>query len=511
MAYPGIPSIGSGLLTQAGSSNGRSLNPVFEKTKSVTYHETLSDQIYAISAAPLGNATESIPRSIEVQNNGPVPIFIMIGYSSYSTDTAIVETDYLHILLTPGESFNPPVRAVISDDNDDTIMFGTKIDNAVPASVMYTAIADCYIDGAGLASGTTATTFNVDDNAGSPAAAVGFFRVGDLIRIENEILEITAIAANTGTEAQLTVKRGVHGSTAATHADDTQLRHAFFNAYHDFDKYSVAQTDFNGKFLCYNLMGQARANSGVQGIIPGSFAIKFYDSGYQSFGLSGISSVTHSGLTASRLYGINLAVDGGSVFTDLSFTTDTTDLTFGKVIELIQSALNVQFYTAGNLFEKQVYVGIENGDVVFRSASNLEGSAISLAVPTGAASEYNPFGVGRIPAIGNINTAVAAKLPDDVTYDRVTYAQIPNSGAFGYDDGNGNLVGKCRGTINYETGALDIISAPKNAQFVVTALTKSAFSGKLNESETGRINSLVEILANTPSQKWNGSVKIETW
>ena len=37
MAYPGIPSIGSGLLTQAGSSNGRSLNPVFEKTKSVTY------------------------------------------------------------------------------------------------------------------------------------------------------------------------------------------------------------------------------------------------------------------------------------------------------------------------------------------------------------------------------------------------------------------------------------------------------------------------------------------
>ena len=71
--------------------------------------------------------------------------------------------------------------------------------------------------------------------------------------------------------------------------------------------------------------------------------------------------------------------------------------------------------------------------------------------------------------------------------------------------------GKCRGTINYETGALDIISAPKNAQFVVTALTKSAFSGKLNESETGRINSLVEILANTPSQKWNGSVKIKTW
>ena len=105
MAYPGIPSIGSGLLTQAGSSNGRSLNPVFEKTKSVTYHETLSDQIYAISAAPLGNATESIPRSIEVQNNGPVPIFIMIGYSSYSTDTAIVETDYLHILLPPEVSF----------------------------------------------------------------------------------------------------------------------------------------------------------------------------------------------------------------------------------------------------------------------------------------------------------------------------------------------------------------------------------------------------------------------
>ena len=78
---------------------------------------------------------------------------------------------------------------------------------------------------------------------------------------------------------------------------------------------------------------------------------------------------------------------------------------------------------------------------------------------------------------------------------------------FGYDDGNGNLFGMCNGTINYETGAIDMRGCPPNAEFVVSALTNSAFSGRLNES----INSLTEITAVTPSQKWNGSVKVKSY
>ena len=106
------------------------------------------------------------------------------------------------------------------------------------------------LDGA-IADGT-ATTFNVDDNESSPSAAVGFFRVGDLIRVEDEIMEVTAVAANTGDEAQLTVIRGVHGSNAVSHADNLEIRLAFFNSYHDFDALSTARTDDGGNFKSTN-------------------------------------------------------------------------------------------------------------------------------------------------------------------------------------------------------------------------------------------------------------------
>ena len=69
----------------------------------------------------------------------------------------------------------------------------------------------------------------------------------------------------------------------------------------------------------------------------------------------------------------------------------------------------------------------------------------------------------------------------------------------------------CTGTINYETGALDIIGCPANAEFVVSALTNSAFSGKLNEATTDRINSIVSMFANTSSQKANGTLTITTF
>ena len=130
---------------------------------------------------------------------------------------------------------------------------------------------------------------------------------------------------------------------------------------------------------------------------------------------------------------------------------------------------------------------------------------------TGPSSGTTPFGVGRFPAIGDIHTDVISSLPNDVIYDKVKYEQVPNQSAFVYDDGLGNLFGAASGTINYETGAIDFHNAPPNAELVYSCLHTSAFSGRLSESTTGRINSIVDIYANTPSQKWNGSVKVRTF
>ena len=353
---------------------------------------------------------------------------------------------YITILLPAGEFIYLPNGRLISYAEDASGANATSVSNVAPNSNEYTdstADVDTATDGA-IASGTTTTTLYLEDGHSK------FFKTGDLIRLENEICEVTAVGTGADlANSTLTIIRGTHGSTAATHADDVPVRFPFFNAYNNYNKYSVAQTNKNGKFKALNFFGYGRTGDAIaDGLVPGSVCFKFYNSGYQELGLSGITANTNTGLAASTAYNFNITADGGSVFVDLSFTTDSSNLNFGGkngVLSKIQDALDTQYYTAGNLFEKRVTIGIVNGDVRVTSGSHLSTSAILLAAP---GSGTTPFGVGRITAIGSVESAVAARLPEDTLFDRVTDEERPNIGSIMYDDGNGNLVGAGTGTIN---------------------------------------------------------------
>ena len=521
MGYPGMGSDGDSGGSGSGSGRTRSRVtkkdlPTLEKKQSISYDVTTSDQIFSISSAVHGETKESIPSIVEIENDGDVPVMLMTGYETYSDETTDGATEYLHTMLMPGEVFDPPVRAVIGTAS--AILDGTALSNTVPDSNMYRD------------SGTTLGE-DVDDSETDFDVADGdYFRVGDLIQLginetlatRIEIMEITAISTN-----NLTVTRGLYGTTAADKDNQDNATSGAVsgakvylpirNAYHDYDKYTVPQTDSNGKFKCNSFFGYGRAASAVQGIIPGSVAIKFYESGYQSLGLSGITSSTDSALTASGSYWFKIAIDGGTA-ESINFTVDSSNTNFGGtngIITKIQDALNDKYKnTASNTFEQKSTVGIVNGDLRFTSGTHLEASAIDLSAGVdGASASYNIFAQqnGRFPALANIRSAIAARLPDDVIYNRITFTTSPNAGVFLYDDGFGGLLGNGSGTINYETGAIDMKGCPVNAEFVVSVLHTSVFAGKLNEATGDRINSLVDIYANTPSQKWNGSVKIRTF
>ena len=195
----------------------------------------------------------------------------------------------------------------------------------------------------------------------------------------------------------------------------------------------------------------------------------------------------------------------------MTFAVDSSNTNFGGtngVIAKIQAALDVQYYTAGNLFEKKVHVGIVNGDVRFTSGSHLSTSAILLADTGDSDTFIDATANGRIPASGSVPAAIPARLPDDVTYDKVTYAAKANTGAFVYDDGMGNLFGAAQGSINYETGAIDIFGAPPNAEFVFSCLHSSVFSGKRDATNAAKMNTLKTISGNTPNQKWGAEITI---
>ena len=136
--------------------------------------------------------------------------------------------------------------------------------------------------------------------------------------------------------------------------------------------------------------------------------------------------------------------------------------------------------------KKKVTVGIVNGDVRFTSGTRLSTSAILLAAPS---TGTTPFGVGRIPAIGLIETAIAARLPDNTLPASSSAQSVSNINAFMYDDGRGNLIGKGTGTIDYETGAIDFRSYP-NTEFVVSARYGNCMSGAVSEEQSNTIEDI---------------------
>ena len=505
MAYGSTANMNGSRAVRGGNGTSSALT----KTKKVRYGDT-SDKIFSISEAiSASETTEIIPSTVEVKNTGVVPVMVIAGYEDWTADgTSADDVEYLHTMVLPGDTFSAPVRAVITSGSlGSAILDGTAVTNEVPNANMYVDSTAKTTEGFADADDTTIT---FDDASGGAANLM--FRVNDLIRLDDEVCRITSF-----TDTVFTVDRAVHGTSKADHTNNTAIRLPFFNAYHDFDKYSVCQTNADGRFKASNFFGKGRSASGTAGIVPGSVNIKFYNPGYQKLGLSGITSSTNSGLTLGDAYTIDITVDGGTLFESLSFTVDTTNANFGGtngVIQKIQDALDTQYYTAGNLFEKKVTVVIENGDLVFKSGQMVSGSAISLADSGDSNALFDDSGQkGRFPiadvtSATGLSSPVPARLPDDVTYDPLTYTSKP-SNVFCYDDGRGRLAGSCSGTINYETGAINLTGCPANAEFVFSCLENTAFSGKINTSDTGRKNCLVDLYATTPSQKAEGRLEIK--
>ena len=514
-------SIGSGGVAGAVAGRNSAGGKVLERVKSLSYSATVNKLLLDVET----DATEASVKTgavgeIEIVNTGNHPAFAILAYRLWTADVTMSATTYhVNYLLKPGQGMIvPDAPAIISDETLEQLA-GTAVTDSVPSVTADYAYTDSgtTIDDAGVEAADTSIT--VDDG--------DFFRVNDLIQFgintttatKIEICRVTAIATNV-----LTLERALYGTTAndkdaQTNAtsgvvDNAKVYFPFFNTYHDHDRYTVVQTDSNGKFHAMNLFGEGRAATNLMGITPGSFSAKFYNAGYQNLGLSGISSSTNTSLTASGSYWLKIAIDGGTAEA-INFTVDSSNTNWGGtngVISKINTALDDKYNnSASNTFQQKSSVAIVDGDVRFTSGQGLSTSAIALTAGTdGASASYNIFAQqnGHFPALANVPDAVAAKLPDDVLYDRVTYESIPNTGAFCYDDGSGGLTGICNGTINYETGEIHMTGCPANSEFVYSCLDTSAFSGRTNATNTAKMNSLKAIYGNMTNQKTAGELTV---
>jgi len=532
---PGLPGGGQNPGLKFGNGS-RNRTPITTVSKAIGYTAagTNSTQVLSINKSAANDAvTSDDPSAVFIQNTGIIPVVTMIGYESY-TSLGHGDVHYVHTLLQPDEVIQAPVRGIIPLADFLHLTDETVLDFTAPNTNLYTdSTADVdHATASTIGSDATHTTLNLEDGHSK------LFKVGDLIRLEDEICEVTAVGTGADlANSTLTIIRGLYGSTAATHADDVAVRFPFFNEYYDYDRVlsgntQLAQTDSMGRFKCSNFFGYGRLTTGLpQGITPGSFCMKFYSNAHQDIPMGGtgvaggtggsnipITSSTSSMLSTSTEYSLNLIIDDSSE-TTVSFTTDSSNVNFGGtsgIISKLQTAINTATRTAGNnLFGYSCSVGIVNGKLRFTSDSHLlphdgtNGSKIEVKDGAGGTNVLTGA-AGIFPDINNSIAAIEPKLPDNEIYDPITYGTVANIGGFAYDRGDSRIYGQATGSINYETGALDFVGPP-SASFQISACYNGPFSGKRDATETARANSIVAVHANVLNRRMAGQLQVTTY
>tara|TARA_Y100000593_G_scaffold34762_1_gene68239 strand:+ start:2092 stop:3693 length:1602 start_codon:yes stop_codon:yes gene_type:complete len=518
---------GSGLGNPPNSNSQNPSMKIKERVKSLSYSAGDNKLLLDVETAVTeGSVKEGAIGDLEIINTGRHPAIAILAYRLWTAEgTMSANTYHVHHLLKPRQRMYIPDSPAIIADEDVEQYDGTAVSNAAPSVTGGFAYSDSGIllNDAGVEAADTEIT--VDDG--------DLFRVGDLIQLgindttatRIEIMRVTGISTHT-----LTVERGLYGTSAADKdaqtdvtsgaVDNAKVYFPFFNIYGgEYDRYSVVQTDGSGRYHAKNFFGVGRAGTHLMGITPGSVAIKFYDPGYQNLTNYGnITPSTNTGLSASTTYYLSVSIDGGT--TDaITFTTDSSNVNFGGangVISKLQSAIDALYYDPDkNNYNKKAIVSLVDGDMRITSGQRTSTSAISVTQNTAGTAETDELFDGQTDGTGDIGrfkavipTAVAAKLPDDVTYDRVTYESISNN-VFITDDGYGNLFGLgASGTINYETGEIKFQGAPENAEFVYSCLHTSPFSGRANATNTAKMNKLKAVYGNMPNQKATGEITI---
>jgi hypothetical protein len=464
-------------------------------------------------------------KGLLICNEGEVTAEIAMNIASWTHGTPDANasaggTD-LKRVLGAGEFFYMPNLSMLQFSAAQSAALGATLDNAVPDANLYLDSGVDSDDGTGddITGSATETNLILEQNN-----STYYFYVGDLIRVNNEIMEVTAVgddsdAANTN----LTVVRGLYGSTAASdHADDAAIRIPFFNAYYDFDtalsgSSQLIMSDGQGKFKASNFFGKARTSLQYDegaGLVSGSVALKFYESAYAEVVFAKpITASTDSKITASTAYAFDLTIDDSSA-TNIAFTTSSS-VKFGGsdgIVRLMQDAIDTAF--EGTAFG--CVVSIVSGALRFTSKSHMQphdGTNGSLVLVADASSGTDLFtgSVGIMPNDTAFPAPVKAKLPDDSIIDIASGRTTPNVDAFMYDDGHGNLVyqGSIVGTISYTTGAIDFtIPSLPYAQFVLNAAYDSALSGAVIVQAVHADTGISSIFARSTNSKINTTIGV---
>ena len=428
------------------------------------------------------------PKAFCIYNSGNTGVEIQLQAAGWAADsTQATATMFLSTMLGAGEMFFSNNMRLIENADGNSSALGASTSLALATSKVAT------LDATHSKGGDMGADTDTEDVAGSTTIALdgagAKFRAGDYIFFDtstSDAMKVVSVSSNT-----LTVERNVLGYTAQTIPDNTDVFMYAGSHLHDKgtedDSGTNIRTDANGRFK-----GQLLGDSGAVprgtgatnvagGIVAGSVAIQFPEhGGYQNLGVN-VSSTDSTGLAVSTAYAFRITDSLGTT-ADISFTTDSSDVSWGKVNSLINKA-----FSDANLDYK---VEIVNGDVRFSAKKMIDGDSITLVDPS---SGTEPWNVGNVPDTANHESKVVTRYPTETVTDVESGKRVKNTQNMLVDDGNGNLIGDVgSGTIDYDTGIVDF-TASYRAEFKTSFAYGSAHAGI--PTRASNLENMVSIVA----------------
>ena len=222
--------------------------------------------------------------------------------------------------------------------------------------------------------------------------------------------------------------------------------------------------------------GSAGTYVATDGIVPGTVRVHYYEPAYTEInytknGLPAQASTTSTSLTANTAYSLKLNVDGAGA-TDVSFTTHTSDVTWGNpttgtgVLYKIQAAMD-----AAN---KKCDVSIVDGNIRFTSRSRKSSvSSVVIDNPDGG-TNFRTSGTVTVALFEATACQVLDSSDNDVMFDNgegVLSRANGGTGTVGYGKPGSGTGVKCS---VYFTGA------PAHSSIKLSWLHGSSSGGNLS-------------------------------
>ena len=166
------------------------------ESENINIDQVVDNSLVEVFTASTTKAKGALPlaQSMNLRNTGDAALGAVIKISNWSDATTQDGNVKLNFIIPVGETLRFPSARVVSTD-EATFLAGTAISNVVPDANMYvdsTADADSAT-AAGVVGNATSTRLYLEPYTDATNCTANLFRVGDLIQIRAEVMEVTAI------------------------------------------------------------------------------------------------------------------------------------------------------------------------------------------------------------------------------------------------------------------------------------------------------------------------------